>query len=362
MNESETPTSFVDIKESYVDEKLREFFEKDDRDVNIDNICLFAAKTVEEYNLMAEIKLQGKQKLEAATELAKSVIEKTIAFVAEDKRRVIVKNIYYNMGAIQSTIQFIVDVSNNPNLINAGKWVQNTKQAVQAKKGALKSRFFTCFGKSEKNDEPPKNQEVTETSIKTEEEVPETSVKTEKIDKNAEKARVRKEKEDAERKRREEELQAKLEDLKLTPEERTAKKEEEAKAKKEKEKAKKEEAKAEKEEAKAQKEEAKAKKEEAKAKKEEEKKEKERKEKEARLQAKLEELRLTPEERAAKKREAKEEERRIKEQIKKDKENVELERKAAKLQAEIENLKVKEAEIENLKVKEEQPRVEDLPQ
>ena len=78
--------SYIDIKESYVDEKLKEFFGTDKNDVNIDNICLFAAKTVEEYNEAAEKKIKGKQKLDAAVDLAKTIIEKSVAFVEEDQR------------------------------------------------------------------------------------------------------------------------------------------------------------------------------------------------------------------------------------------------------------------------------------
>lgn len=217
--------TFVDIKEAYVDEKLREFFETEKHEVNIDNICLFSSKVIEEYNFSSETKLMGKQKLEAAVDLSKTIIEKTVAFVPEDLRRQVVKNIYYNIESIPQTIQFIVDISNNPNLINAEKWILNTvkktKEAVKEKTPGLIKRMFSCCSSTKKTEEPlPQESEET---------VPETKVEEPvvKVSKSEEKALANKAKKEAE-------LRAKLEELNMTPEERKAKKEAEKEAAKQK--------------------------------------------------------------------------------------------------------------------------------
>ena len=123
---SEEVQKIIDINQVYVDQKLREFFERDKNTVDIDNICLFSAKTIEEYNQSSETKLTGPQKLEAANELAKTIIEKVVVFVPEDDRRKVTKNIFNNLDSISSTIQFIIRISNDPNLVNAGKWVRET--------------------------------------------------------------------------------------------------------------------------------------------------------------------------------------------------------------------------------------------
>ena len=185
VQETTSTATFVDIKQAYVDEKLREFFQKEGREVNIDNICLFAAKTVSEYNTISEIKLKGRQKLEAATELARSVIEKTVAFVSEDKRREVVKNIYHNINTIETTIQFIVDISNDPNIVKPGKWILDTSKKVKEtvdetdkKSGGLITKLKACLFKpkpakeeeeKKPEEEPVKKTEDVEEEVKVEE-------------------------------------------------------------------------------------------------------------------------------------------------------------------------------------------------
>jgi hypothetical protein len=207
--------SYIDIKESYVDEKLKEFFGAEKNDVNIDNICLFAAKTVEEYNEAAEKKIKGKQKLDAAVDLAKTIIEKSVAFVEEDQRRQIVKNIYYNLESIPQTIQFIVSLTNNPNIVNAHKWVlsksRKVVEVVDKKTGGLFSRL--CCNKPKP--EAPVAEEAGQES-KPEEE-PKAEVK------KLTKEELKKQKEDEIKRQKEEKLQRELENLRMTPEERAAK-------------------------------------------------------------------------------------------------------------------------------------------
>jgi type IV secretory pathway VirB10-like protein len=206
QQQQSTPETYVDIKESYVDVKLREFFETEKNDVNIDNICLFSAMVVEDYNHLSEHKLKGKQKFEAATDLAKRIIEKTVAFVAEDQRRQVVKNIYYNIDAIPQTIEFICKISGNPNLVNANKWVldkvNKAKEEVVAKKSLL-SRIFSC---SKADPTPVESTEVVE--AETPSEVP--------VDK-------KKLKQEEKRRKAEEKLQKELEEIRMTPEEKEAK-------------------------------------------------------------------------------------------------------------------------------------------
>ena len=207
MSEQQPPQeTYVDIKESYVNEKLREFFETDKNEVNIDNICLFSAKTVEEYNEISENKLKGQQKLEAAVELAKRIVEKTVNFVHEDQRRQVVKNIYYNIDSIPQTIEFICRISGNPNLINANKWVLNKAKKIHKEIKESKVGFFAslcCRKAKEPTQEPAPVEE------KTEEEVVVV------VDK-------KKLKEEEKRKREEERLQRELEELRMTPEEKQA--------------------------------------------------------------------------------------------------------------------------------------------
>jgi hypothetical protein len=210
MAEQQTSEFFIDIRESYVDAKLREFFEGTTNDVNIDNICLFAAKTVEEYNQSSETKLKGKQKHEAAVDLAKRVIEKSVAFVADEQKRQTIKNLYYNIESIPQTIDFIVNISNNPNIVNAGKWVVN-KIAKNVTQGGCFSRLFSLCKRGAVAKEGQGEQPETKVEEKVEEK-PKPLTKEEK----------RKLKMDEERKKREEKLQKELEDLRLTPEEKAA--------------------------------------------------------------------------------------------------------------------------------------------
>jgi len=222
--------TYVDMKESYIDEKMREFFETDKNEVNIDNICFFAARTVEEYNTMSETKLKGQQKFEAATELAKKIIEKTVTFVHEDQRRQVVKNIYYNIDSIPQTIQFICRISNDPNLINANKWVLNkAKQIQNANAPGLLRRLFCCRSS-------PTGPAQPEVSTEESPVTPETAPAEPKVDKKKLKLEERKRK-------AEEELQRQLEELRMTPEEKEARKkaaqEEVARVKREKEEQKK---------------------------------------------------------------------------------------------------------------------------
>jgi hypothetical protein len=204
MSDQQQPSqeTYVDIKESYVNEKLREFFETEKNEVNIDNICLFSAAIVEEYNDLSEQKLKGQQKLEAAVELAKRIVEKTVHFVQEDQRRQVVKNIYYNIETIPQTIEFICRISGNPNLINANKWVLNKAKKIKEEVQKSKVGFFAslCCRKGAS----PSSQETTPPQ---EAEPP--------VDK-------KKLKEEEKRKKAEERLQRELEELRMTPEERKA--------------------------------------------------------------------------------------------------------------------------------------------
>lgn len=231
----EIAETFVDIKQSYVDEKLREFFEVDHVEVNIDNICLFAAKTVEEYNNKAEKKLKGVQKFEAAVELAKSVVERSMAFVPEDLRRSVTKNIYHNVDAIGQTIQFIVDISNNPNIVNVGKWVENTKKKVrnaitgegegdETPKRGLFSRCLGCFRSSDK----PK--EESEESKEEESPVEESEVVVEEKEESKEEAPKPPSKKELKKEREAEKLRKRLELLSMTEEEKAERRKEEREA------------------------------------------------------------------------------------------------------------------------------------
>jgi hypothetical protein len=198
-----TPETYVDIKESYVDEKLREFFETEKNEVNIDNICLFSTMIVEEYNKLSEHKLKGQQKFEAATDLAKRIIEKTVTFVTEDHRRQVVKNIYYNIDAIPQTIQFICRISGNPNLVNADKWILNkvkkVSETVKESKSFL-SKILCCTKKAQEPLEAPAAEPVVETPP---------------VDK-------KKLKQEEKRRLAEEKLQRELEEIRMTPEEKEA--------------------------------------------------------------------------------------------------------------------------------------------
>ena len=234
----EVAETFVDIKQSYVDEKLREFFETEHVEVNFENICLFSAKIVEEYNAKSEKKLRGKQKYEAAVELAKSVIEKSLAFVPEEARRTVVRNIYHNVEHVGQTIQFIIDLSNNPNIVNMGKWVENAKRKTMAlfgdeeegeetsnKRGeGCMSRWFACF-RSKPNEEPseePKEEPSEEASEEVGEQNPEDVVVEEKP--------AQPSKKEVKRQKKAEKLRKKLELLSMTPEEIAQRKAEEREA------------------------------------------------------------------------------------------------------------------------------------
>jgi hypothetical protein len=148
----EEDQKIIEINSAYVDEHLRGFFDVEQTPVNIDNICLFSAKTIEEYNSHSETKLLGRQKLEAACELARGIIDKVMVFVPEDQRRKTSKNIYHNLDSIESTIQFIVNISNNPNMINSGKWVRADTIIKKTSRGCF-SRLFSCSGKGKSHTE-----------------------------------------------------------------------------------------------------------------------------------------------------------------------------------------------------------------
>lgn len=223
----EAPQKVIEINQTYVDEHLREFFDAKQTPVNIDNICLFSAKTIEEYNTHSEVKLSGQQKLEAAAELAKNVIDKAMVFVPEDQRRKISKNIYHNIDAIESTIQFVVDISNDPNIINIGKWVRSDTIAKKVKSGFF-SKLFCCGGKKQ---EEVGEEKVEEPNVETKPE--EVKVEEKKETKEEKKERLKKEKEEkkaAEEKAKEEkksaEEQAKKEKEEKKKQEEQAKKDE----------------------------------------------------------------------------------------------------------------------------------------
>lgn len=227
----EAPQKVIEINQTYVDEHLREFFDAKQTPVNIDNICLFSAKTIEEYNIRSEVKLAGQQKLEAACELAKNVIDKAMVFVPEDQRRKISKNIYHNIDSIESTIQFVVNISNDPNIINIGKWIRSDSIPDKVKKGFF-SKLFCCGGgkkvdekteetkAEDKTDEKP---EETKSEVIVAEEIPEAK----KESKQEKKDRLKKEEEEkkiqeaqAKKEKEEQEAQAKKDDIKKKKEEK----------------------------------------------------------------------------------------------------------------------------------------------
>jgi hypothetical protein len=208
------PETYVDIKESYVDEKLREFFETEKNEVNIDNICLFSTMIVEDYNQLSEHKLKGQQKFEAATDLAKRIIEKTVTFVTEDHRRQVVKNIYYNIDAIPQTIQFICRISGNPNLVNANKWVLNKVKKVKeevVEHKSLLARIFSCSKSASETAESEPTPSTDSTEVVEPEKPAEPPVDKKKL------------KQEEKRRKAEEKLQKELEEIRMTPEEKEAK-------------------------------------------------------------------------------------------------------------------------------------------
>lgn len=235
----EAPQKVIEINQTYVDEHLREFFDAKQTPVNIDNICLFSAKTIEEYNIRSEVKLAGQQKLEAACELAKNVIDKAMVFVPEDQRRKISKNIYHNIDSIESTIQFVVNISNDPNIINIGKWIRSDSIPDKVKKGFF-SKLFCCGGgkKAEEKTEETKAEdktgekktdekpEETKSEVIVAEEIPEAKkeskqekkdrLKKEEEEKKIQEAQAKKEKKEKE----EQEAQAKKDDIKKKKEEK----------------------------------------------------------------------------------------------------------------------------------------------
>lgn len=354
--------------------------------VNINTICLFACKTVEEFNKASNLMMTGVEKLNAAKDVVDKVIDKVAIFVPESQRRDFSKNIHHGMNRVEEIIEFIVEISKFPNWVNAEKWIMNTLEDLKPR-----CRFIPCVdrdlkkkiakrqkesqdlleaekkaAKEEKarvdklvaaekaeadkkaKEEMKAKKEADEAEAKAKKEADEAEKRQQKEAEKSEKERAKKEKADAERKRKEEELQAKLEELKMTPEEREAKK----KAQEDAERKRKEEEIAAKklaeEEAKKKKEEEIAAKKAAEEKSKADKIEAERKRKEEELQAKLEELKMTPEEREAKKKAAEEAEKKRKEQEK-------LDKKAAKLQAELDKLKpkpVEEVKAEEVKVEE----------
>lgn len=192
----------IEINSTYVDEHLREFFDVSQTPVNIDNICLFSAKTIEEYNSHSETKLMGKQKLEASCELAKSIIDKVMVFVPEDQRRKISKNIYHNIDTIENTIQFIVDISNNPNIINAGKWLRADTIIKKTSRGCF-SRMFSCSGEKKKTTEVIPEAENSEEVNKTKDEIKETKTEKREREKNEKIMKEKEKKDEKERIKRE---------------------------------------------------------------------------------------------------------------------------------------------------------------
>lgn len=241
----EAPQKVIEISQPYVDEHLREFFEVNHTPVNIDNICLFSAKTIEEYNSRSETKLSGKQKLEASVELAKNIIDKTMVFVPEEDRRKVSKNIFHNIGSIESTIQFIVDISNNPNIINVGKWVRSDTLPKPSEPGFFKRLFCCRPSKPTLETKPSEPTPVTETadpapetkpSEPTSEPTPETKP-SESVEKKETKKEMkqRKKKEEQEKKEQAKKDKKEKEENKLKE-----KKELKEKAKREKEEKKKE--------------------------------------------------------------------------------------------------------------------------
>lgn len=107
--------------------------------VNINTICLFACKTVEEFNKAGNLLLSGVEKLNMARDIVDKVIDKVAIFVPENQRREFSKNIHHGLNRVEEIIEFIVEISKFPNWVNAEKWIMNTLEDLKPR-----CRFIPC--------------------------------------------------------------------------------------------------------------------------------------------------------------------------------------------------------------------------
>jgi len=108
--------------------------------VNINTICLFACKTVEEFNKASNLMLSGVEKLNMARDIVDKVIDKVAVFVPENQRREFSKNIHHGLNRVEEIIEFIVEISRFPNWVNAEKWIMNTLEDLKPR-----CRFIPCI-------------------------------------------------------------------------------------------------------------------------------------------------------------------------------------------------------------------------
>ena len=219
--------------------------------VNINTICLFACKTVEEFNKASNLMMSGVEKLNAARDVVDKVIDKVAIFVPETQRREFSKNIHHGLNRVEEIIEFIVEISKFPNWVNAEKWIMNTLEDLKPRcrwlpcvdrdlkkkiaKRQKESQDLLAAEKKAAREEKTRVDKLVaaekaeadkkaKEEMKAKKEAEEAEKRQQKEAEKTGKERAKKEKADAERKRKEDELQAKLEELKMTPEEREAKK------------------------------------------------------------------------------------------------------------------------------------------
>jgi hypothetical protein len=114
--------------------------------VNINTICLFACKTVEEFNKAGNFMMSSVEKLNAAKDIVDKVIDKVVVFVPENQRRQFSKNIHHGLSRVEEIIEFIVEISRYPNWVNSEKWIMNTLDDLKPR-----CRFIPCIDRDLKN-------------------------------------------------------------------------------------------------------------------------------------------------------------------------------------------------------------------
>lgn len=107
--------------------------------VNINTICLFACKTIEEFNKAGNFMMSSVEKLNAAKDIVDKVIDKVAVFVPETQRREFSKNIHHGLGRMEEIIEFIMEIARYPNWINSEKWIMNTLEDLKPR-----CRFIPC--------------------------------------------------------------------------------------------------------------------------------------------------------------------------------------------------------------------------
>lgn len=211
LQESITPDADVNYSSSKV--SVRSTNHSEGHPVNINTICLFACKTVEEFNKASNFMMSGIEKLNAAQDVVEKVLDKVVVFVPENQRREFSKNIHHGIHRVSEIIEFIVEISKYPNWINSERWIMNTLDDLKPR-----CRFIPWVDRGLKNKIAKRKKESQELLAAEKKTAKEERVRLDKIaaqeraeaeKKAKEELKAKKQADQEEKKRLKEELKAK---------------------------------------------------------------------------------------------------------------------------------------------------------